>query len=200
MFTITKPVDEHFFEQESKEMWYVIGASYCRYSASRTDNRNSWRSVNYDLLGIIQTCVDPNQAIGTPDKFGSRLLQIKSQHMQDRLKKKGLGVPRSERGFPADIKNRYLDYFVRGFFDAQVSVSADERTCVSYPSANFLRGLYKKLVTHAHVRTGRDITSTVLCLSQQETAAVHDFIYRDWEYIQEHGLYLPSKKERFKVA
>lgn len=36
-----------------------------------------------------------------------------------------------------------------------------------------------------------------LILGLHDTYAVHDFIYRDWDYIQENGLYLPSKKDIF---
>ena len=29
--------------------------------------------------------------------------------------------------------------------------------------------------------------------------SIHDFIYQDWNFIEEHGLYLPAKKRQFRI-
>lgn len=194
-------INERFFDKESKEMWYALGVSFSKYSASRTDDRNSWSVNSYRLLEIVQSCLEAEQKIGTPDKNGNALFQVRNKHLQDNLRERGLGVPKSEREFPKDCGEQYLDHFVRGFFDSNVTVSTKSTgslyTRVSYPSVQFLQELYIGLAKHAGVKPGRKINISVFDLNGTDVIAVHNFIYRDWDFIKEHGLYLPAKKEKF---
>ncbi len=176
------PVNEHFFDEESKEMLYVLGVSFSRYIPSKKDNRNSWTSSSYDLLSIIQKCLDSNQAIGEPNKWGGRLFQVRSQYLQDKLGELGLSVKRSERTFPDNVKEQYLGHFIRGFFDGNVSVSTDNFTSISYPSVRFLQDIYLELVSHAGIKPGRPVIKSPFNLSRNDTSKAHNFIYQDWEY------------------
>ena len=191
-----KPINEHFFDEESKEMMYFLGVSFSRYSASSTDNRNTWTSSSIDLLGLVQKALETTQSIGRPNKWKSRNFQVRSQHLQDKLKQYGLGIPRSKREFPCNIEEQYLDHFVRGIFDGNVS-AAKSYVDIPYPSEKFLQQLYPLLVLHANIRSGRRITRPYFRLIGSDITSVRKFIYRDWDYIQECGIYLLSKKERF---
>lgn len=194
-----KQVNEHFFDVESKEMWYVLGISFAKYNPERGGNRNTWTSSDEDLLEIVKTSLQSEAKKGRPTKKGSRNFQFRNQYLHDKLIERGCIYNKSERTFPENCEEQYLDHFVRGFFDGNVSVSTDNYTSISYPSVSFLQKLYPMLVSHASVRAGRQVTKSPLQLRGQDVIAVHNFIYRDWDFIQEHGLYLLSKKERFKI-
>ena len=75
-----KPINEHFFDEESKEMWYILGVSYSRYSISRKDNRTSWTSSSHKLLEIVQTHLEATEyKIGKREGRGEMLFQVRSQ-------------------------------------------------------------------------------------------------------------------------
>ena len=197
-----KPINEHFFDEESKEMWYILGVSYSRYIISRKDNRNSWTSSSHELLEIVQTHLGATEhKIGKQDGRREKLFQVRSEYLQSKLKKRGLGVPRKEREFPKDCDEKYLDHFIRGFFDAQVSVKEDRgnRTVSQiYFNIAFLIELHNHFVRNASVARDSPEKSP-LRYGHENTMKIHGYLYRDWNFIQEKGLYLPSKKERFKT-
>ena len=204
------PLNEHFFDEESKAMWYVLGVSFSRYSPSRTDSRNSWCSSSYDLLKIVQSCLETEQTISDPTERGSRHFQVRSQYLQDVLIERGLVPDRVERKFPEGIKCEYIDHFIRGFFDAHVSCSTTTKSNDSaqpehitrklqvYFNVPFLIGLYHALILNAKVKSGREVTQSPLNFYGNDVMAIHDFMYQDWEFIQQNRLYVPSEKAKFR--
>jgi len=195
-----KSINEHFFDRESKEMWYVLGVSYSRYIISRKDNRNSWTSSSHELLEIIQTQLEAEHKIGKQDGRKERLFQVRSQYLQYKLKERGLGVPKKEREFPKDCNEKYLDHFIRGFFDAHVSLNEDRGNRIIsqiYFNITFLKELHNHFVKCASVDRDSPEKSP-LRYGNENTMKIYCYLYRDWDFIQENGLYLPSKKEGFK--
>ena len=123
------PVNEDFFTRESKQMWYVLGISFAHYSSliregGSVDNR--WQSKYRRLLEIVKSCLGSAHAISGPiqyEKGGSNyLLRMSNNRLYDSLCQRGLSVPRSERRFP-QVRDHYLDHFLRGFLDAQFTVN-----------------------------------------------------------------------------
>jgi len=214
-------VNEHFFDRESKAMWYVLGISYSRYSRAHYSHNsfsNSWQSTNESLMEIVKSSLESEHAIRSTQyrnirgdgEFTSYIFRVYNRELFDSLETRGLGVPKTKRSFPKNIGEQYLDHFVRGLFDAQVSCrdvtikgrtessrsSVGQRLRIGY-NVPFLCELYKSLVKHAHIKDGRTIDQSHLELATADTRAVYNFIYRDWDFIQENGLYSLSKKELF---
>jgi hypothetical protein len=210
----TKSVNENFFDKdkESRAMWYVLGLSYSRYSASSTDNRNSWYSSNFKVLKIIKKELKSKHKISKPNSNGNRILQIRSQSLQDKLTERGLGVPKNQREFPKNCGTEYLDYFVRGFFDGIVSCSTrlrvskvkgwktESKQLLIYYNEPFLKKLYNVLILEAGIRKGRKIKNSRLKITDSDDiTAIYDFIYGNFNYVKSRGLYLPNKKDRFEI-
>jgi len=218
-----KYVNEKFFDEESKAMWYILGISIAQYSQGKLGNSriNKWQSTSKPLIEIVKSSLDSEHAVSSvknkhirgKEDFFTNWLVIYNKKIYDALSGRGLDVPKTERIFPEDIEEPYLDHFVRGFFDAKVSCvntisnveskggPREYHSQVLDISFNipFLKDLYDILVEHAHVGGGKDVSESPLYLRGQNPRLVHDFLYRDWEFIQESGLYLPSKKARFEV-
>lgn len=228
----TKYVNERFFDSEGKTpeqlkaMWYVLGISFAQYSSQLrqqvkgTQHLNRWQSSSKDLVGIVKSCLESEHAISTvanrhirgEEDFTTYYLKMISEVLYESLHSRGLGVPKEEREFP-HVEEQYLDHFLRGFFDARVrsrlvDANNDSPYESIYPSieiyfnVTFLKGLYATLVGHAHVKGGREVEKSPLVLGGTNVQALFTFMYRDWEFITEHGLYLPSRKEVYdaKIA
>lgn len=218
---LEKYVNENFFDEESKAMWYILGISFAQYTQYEL-KLNRWSSANKNLVELVKSSIDSERTISYHEgslfeegkKYGEHLLQINNQFIYNALNDRGLSVPKLERTFPEDIEEQYLNHFVRGFFDAQVS-------CVNYTqhikrkgeiydhhtqqlqiyfNVSFLKDIYNVLVEHANVRSGKEVSKYRLNLVGTDATAVYGFLYRDWDFIQESGLYLPSKKARFEVG
>jgi len=215
-----KYVNEYFFEQESKAMWYVLGLSYSLYSTQLQQGwspRNLWRSALEEKIEMVKVALESdhtkslhkskNKLEGGKD-YWIYVLAINSQSIYDALSKRGLDVPKAQRTFPTDIKEQYLDDFVRGFFDGHVScinrIHRYERNGMQrekfikqlpvYFNVLFLQELYKKLVDHINVRGEREIKKSPLIFGGPDIRKIYELIYHD-----ESGLYLHSKKELFEV-
>lgn len=192
------PVNERFFDKESKEMWYVLGVSFGRYFPSRIDNTNTWSSSSRRLVGIVQEQLEAEHPIIGPEYVGTYKLRIGSDNIHDKLSEWGCIPGKENRRFPDGLGPLYLSNFVRGFFDAHVSASTNGLLQIYY-NIPFLRELNRHLVESEVVKPGKVVTDQVLVYSDREDiAGLHHFIYRDWEFVKRNGLYLPEKKERFK--
>jgi len=218
-------VNEKFFEAESKVMMYLLGISIAQYSSeiiSQKSVGNKWQSTSRTLIEKVGSLIASEHTIESHtyeniredgDDFTTHWLRIHNKRLYDSLREKGLDVPKSERMFPPNIEEQYLDHLVRGLFDAKVlcrnsiyrkeydsgvRFHADKRLPI-YFNVPFLKDLYDILVEHAHVKGGRDIEKSPLILHNEDVRAVYDFLYRDWKFIRKNGLYLPTKKDAFEV-
>ncbi len=60
---IKKPVNEHFFDKEYEEMWYILGASYNHYFPETKSAYNTWSSSNLNLINIIKRELESEHSI-----------------------------------------------------------------------------------------------------------------------------------------
>lgn len=216
-------VNEHFFDQESKAMWYILGISYAKCSPVKKTNAFRWQSSSKPLLDIVKSCLEAENPIKTlvfkptsarPLTYKGYSLRIHDQNIYEALRNRGLDVPKKKRTFPEEIEEQYLDHFIRGIFDAQVSCANNvqreihwgvERTYhkqvlyIGGFNTAFLQDLYDSLVKYAQVKGGKKVSNSNLELFGSDVKAVYDFLYRDREFIQENDSHLPFKKELFEV-
>lgn len=215
-------VNDNFFDQESKAMWYILGITFAKGILVNHPKKIEWQTTSKPLLEIVNSSLGSEYPIHSrdythvregEDDFTMYKLLISSPRLYEALSVSGLDVPKKERRFPSDIEEQYLDHFVRGVFDAQVSCTNslqrygkndeyarhDQRLITGRFGIPFLQDLYETLVQYAHVRSGKLISKPPLSLSGSDVRKVYEFLYRDWAFIEANGLYLPSKKERFEV-
>lgn len=194
---MTKAINKHFFDEESKEMWYVLGVSFSRYYPQRDKPYNTWSSQYLGLIQIVKRELKSDHKIITSNSF---ILRMRNEHLQSKLFERGCIPGKENRKFPEDVEDQYLDHFIRGFFDAQTTAHEDPLLIQIYFNNDFLRKLHEHFVRVGSVRNREILDRPALNYgSASDIAGVHDFLYRDWEFIQRSGLYLPSKKERFEA-
>jgi len=212
-------VNEHFFYQESKTMWYVLGISFAKVMLSKNSNIISWQSASKPLLEIVNSSLESDYPIYSrkykhiregEDDFTMQRLSMGNPILYESMSDWGLSVPKKERIFPKDVEEQYLDHFIRGIFDAQVScvnyIQKRDRSTLQTQALNigsfgihFIQDLYETLVQYANIKSGKSISKPPLIIRGSNVRKVKELLYRDWEFIEESGLYLPSKKERFEI-
>ena len=208
-----KTIDYHFFDESNFNnpvMWYVLGAFFVG-AKSVKDNVLFFRAREKDLMDIVQKELGSNHAAITADAWqGSYQIEVYSaNYLNERLAEFGLDVPKQERVFPDYVPHRHLHHFVRGYFDARVKAVVKRKNhsknLYSYTSkifirggAAFLHGLHDILVQTAGVDKNGE-KAEGLMYQHKEALNIHDFLYQDFEFIEESGLYLPHKKARFRT-
>lgn len=196
---MTKQINQHFFDEESKRRDYVYGASFGCYHP-QAQKRMLFRSRYKDLVEIIKREMESEHKIISHPKRGSYWIEVSSApYLYSKLEELGLNVPKSEREFPKKIE--YMSHFVRGFLDAKSSIHTieDKYTNIYIGlSKSFLLDLHKILVKYAKVE-GKGPKGNQVVYCHNDSVKIHDFIYQDWDFIKESGLYLPSKKELFNL-
>ena len=205
---MVKLVDEYFFDHSSKKMYYILGAAYASYAPPlHYKDMVLFRDSNKELIEIIRRELTSDHEI-ILDNRGKRsyFFGFTSQYIRSRLEELGLVQDKAERLFPKDIKDEYLKHFVRGFFDVQghIYISYDRLNTIRFNFyKNFLEGLSKSLSNHAHIKEA-DLYKTFgrqysIIYGHNASLKIHDFIYDDFAYIKENGLFLHSKKDLFKL-
>ena len=198
-----KKVNEHFFDGESKQKWYVSGAFYASYVPSSDKPVVVFRSRHRDLVQIVRNQLGSKHAIlSDPNGKSSYSMNIKgAPYLNTQLEKIGLNKPKKQRRFPEHIDEDYISHFIRGFLDAQAypdySNGRYTRINVSFNNM-FLVGLNQTLRQYAEVERPDPYNDRVI-YSGSDSSRIHDLIYDDWDFIEEHGLYLPSKKDIFRT-
>lgn len=205
---MVKLVNEYFFDQESKEMYYLLGTAYASYAPpSYRRKMVLFRNSNKNLIEIIRNELQSDHEI-IPDNRGksSYFLSFTSPHMRFRLEKIGLSEDKEKRLFPRNINGEYLSHFVRGFFDAQGYIDTDPSNLnrISfYFYKNFLDVLCKLLSDNAGIKKenvnkyrGKLYYSIY---GHNNSLKIYDFIYQDFHYVKERGLFLQAKKDLFNL-
>jgi len=180
-----------------KVLWYFLGMSYTRYSSSAVDDRNTWYSTHRDVVRQIKRLLHDRTNSITQGSGRQVRLQIRNRGLQANMAQHGLGVPKSERLFP-QVPDETIDHFVRGLYDSNVSVSGEKPSAqFYYPNVNFKKGLNEILCNYAGIKPGRKIGHRPFSVRGNDLARLHDFIYRDWEYIRIKKLYIKEKYLKF---
>ncbi|MBI2138579.1 hypothetical protein HYU13_03250 [Candidatus Woesearchaeota archaeon] len=129
-------------------------------------------------------------------------LRFWNGHLQSALFNRGCTPGKESRVFPKNVGKAHVSHFIRGFFDAHVSVSEGGDPIIKqiqiYYNLPFLIELHEQLIQAGAVRDRSPPEKSPLGYrSAEDVAGIHRFLYRDLDYIHRSGLYLPSKKERF---
>ena len=186
-----KRVNKHFFDKESKEMYYVLGIAYPKAVYSYDDDL-IFRSPDRKLMENLKRLLGSDHAI-TKNNY-SYQMQIRSATLCSKLQDLGVKREKKDRAFPEFIPEDLIDQFSRGFVDAKAAVSPGS-IGINFNNV-FLNGLNDALKKYAN--TQRDGTNRdYIFYSGVDSSRIHDFLYKDWEYIRDKKLYLPSKKKLF---
>src|SRR3989344_1960318 len=210
MNKMTKSVNEHFFDKKSKEMYYVLGLVYGSYAPPfHYQDFVLFRESNEHLINIIRHQLQSDHNI-IPDNRGksSYFFAFRSPYMRSRLEEIGLTQDKTKRSFPEGIKDEYLDHFIRGFFDEQCYIKKQEyNPSLIKIGFSFYKSFLEKLkevLNNCLGLKGSEINDGVgrqsrLSYGHYSSLKLYEFIYRDFEYIQKHNLYLPKKKNLFNL-
>lgn len=197
-----KKINRHFFDKGSEAMYYVLGALYSSYNPTHK-NGIEIRSSSRDLVQIIKDCLESEHSITSDprDKNSHCLAIYNSPYLHFKLEEMGLVKDKYGRKFPKYVPKKHLNHFIRGFFDAEAKVKDTDTGRNTYMEVSFnhpfLKDLHNILLQYANVQGSGPIGNR-LHYSPKDTSKIYDFIYRDWDFIKESGLYLSSKKEQFK--
>lgn len=196
---MTKKINQYFFDEESKRRDYVYGSSFGCY-LPQAPKRILFRSRYKDLVEIIKREMESEHTIISHPKKGSYWIEVSSvPYLYSKLEELDLNAPKSERKFPEKIK--YMSHFVRGFLDAKdliYTVKGKYTYIYIGFSKSFLLDLHKILVKYAKVE-GKGPKGDHVVYCHNDSVKIHDFIYQDWDFIKESGLYLPFKKGLFNL-
>lgn len=119
-----KYINQHFFDNESREMYYVLDnfyGGYIPYGKSGITFRDSSR----DLVQIVMKDNLKSEHTITQNRSGTNSYFITIQnlpYLRSKLDSLGLDVPKYERKFPIIKEELYISNFVRGFFDVQACI------------------------------------------------------------------------------
>src|SRR3989338_1536902 len=118
-----KRVNKHFFDKESKEMYYVLGAFY-RKHIEDGEKGLIFRSRHRDLVNIVKSKLKSKHAIISHTTKSSHFIQMKSvPYLRSKLEALGVKGDMEDREFPNFVPEVYLDHYIRGLFDAQANIS-----------------------------------------------------------------------------
>lgn len=210
-----KHINEHFFDEESEVTNYILGAFYASgYIGKKKQRRGGvikiyehiiFRSSHSDLVEIVRRELESEHVITPDSRKNKRSFWIEVRdvtYLCDKLREMGLGVPKEERTFPRDIDKKYMSHFVRGFLDAQGIVynahHGKYTNIVVGFNREFLLGLHYTLKTYAGIERDEPPEDRIR-YAHKDSLKIYDFIYSDWDFIKQHGLYLPSKKELYTL-
>lgn len=193
------PINEHYFNRDSRAVYYVLGAFYACYHA--VDKAGfEFRSPHRDLVEIVKRQMgSEHTTISDNREKSSYWFEAKGRpKLHSRLGSLGLNAPKKERRFPEDVDRKYISHFVRGFLDARSNLSNDDGMLSMDISFNpmFLVRLNQILGEYAKVQKP-DPTGKYTNYHHGDCLRICDFIYEDWGFIQRNGLYLPLQKDLF---
>lgn len=194
----------HYFDEESKRMFYMLGAFYsCYIPKNDTPTGVIIRCRNEELLDLIKRELESDHTV-VHDSRGknSHWIQIRDKHLRYTLEEKGLVPNKKERKFPENMGEEYIDHFIRGFFDGQAHITrykGDGRNVITLLfNKPFLIGLNNNLKEYAGVDHERS-SAKDLTYGHRDAMKIYKFIYRDWDFIEENKLYTNLQKDKFNI-
>ena len=200
---MAKYVNQHYFDKESKRMYYVLGASYAIANIQPNQDM-TFTSSHRNLVEIVKDELECPHKVQR-DKRGnhnSYWIELDNMvYMASKLDELGVAEDKIKRRFPENIRGEYLSHFVRGFFDAKARVYSTNKGATRIEirfNKQFLSGLHNVLVKYTRVERHKP-TGDCLTYGHSDSMKIHDFIYSDWRYTRRNGLHIPSKKRQFKT-
>jgi hypothetical protein len=146
---IHKQKNEHFFKEWTPQMAYILGffaADGCMFRSRRGGYFIEFQITDRELLEAMRQALDSNHHIATlPVEVRERpkfRLQIGSKVWFEDLLRLGMTPKKSHTLMMPDIPVEHLRHFVRGYFDGDGNVYANEyaRKGRKNPSITLLTG------------------------------------------------------------
>lgn len=192
-----RPINSYFFDEETPDMWYVLGAFYGSYVQSNKKN-SIFRDSNKSLVQIVMQKMECNRSIikDNREKSSYRFEIPNNAHLISRLEYFGLEKPKKERTVP-NIPSDYAADFCRGFIDSTAVITNINRHTflrINYQN-KFLRQFVKLLSDYTNCSLKHPKIDTVL-YSHKDAMKIREFIYQNNNYIIGHkiGLHTNIKK------
>ena len=196
-------VNEHYFddfaENPAPDHAYVLGVLYGRPVITKKDCFE-FASGNETLVDIVRNAFEWEY---TPyqDATGISLLRFNGvHHLYQVLLSLGFGVKVKERLFP-EIDESVLSHFMRGIVEANVSIGFFHQQHPGRMEFNrfgipFLTNMNSHLQQYAGVQRHGSNTSQ-FSYTGNDSRRIRDFIYRDAEFLEDTGLYVPEIRDRW---
>lgn len=214
---IFKNINKDFFKIWSPEMAYVLG--FFAADGSMVRNRRGAHCIEFkitdqDLLESIRLTLGSNHTIAclkrSKEKWKPQFrLQIGNKTMFEDLLSLGMTQSKSLTLCMPDVPKKYLSHFVRGYFDGDGNVYANEYarkgrkllsvtllTGFTCGSRDFLKSLHTLLSENAIVSGGSLFARENyfrLHYSVRDSCSLYRFMYNT-----ESGLFLSRKKTVFE--
>ncbi len=193
---------KYFLDNESKASLYLVGAAFRCLTYYKNDC--IFRSKYKELVENFKGFVGCEYAVHSdPRGLNSHFLQIYDKDFSGFLKERwGLNEDLSKRTLPNFDYENYLDHFVRGFHDAEAYVKERTENDSSIIEMQFNPVFLNKLneLMKKHAGTEREYTwNKKLIYGLHDANKFYNFIYKDQQFIENSGLYLPSKLWAFNV-
>jgi len=187
------PINEHFFNTQSKLTEYVRGAFFHGYLPQRVKGI-SFRSRHRRLAEIVRTSLESeHKIVSNQPNPSSYVLSIQSTpYLRFKIREIGIADKKSEREFPENV--RFPDHFLRGFFDAAARLKQNNRYCCVHLSPHFLEGLARTMHTTLGISSSVN-NSGRLEFGKKACETIYRFTYQDWVIINRKKMFVPSVEE-----
>jgi hypothetical protein len=198
-------VNDHFFKNESRNMYYIMGILYADgYLNDRNNNILLTQHVDDKYL-LNNILMEMNSNSKIKKHYGNNVyFSITSKEIIEDLKKFGLHQSKSFTIKFPKINSEYVSDFIRGFFDGDgcITFQKNENCYVS----SFASGSYKFINQLLEILRGKidefkgSISkienSYVLNIGVNDTRRLGKYIYTNIEGV----LYLKRKYEKFVLS
>ena len=196
-------VNEHyfdgFFENPVSDKAYVLGVLYGRPVVTRKYFFQF--ASRYDTLVDIVRNEFESKHKPTQLPEGTSILRFTGvRHLYQTLLSLGFGVKVKDRPFP-EIDESILSHFMRGIVEANVSIGFFHQQHPGRMEFNrfgipFLTNMNSHLQQYAGVQRHGSNTSQ-FSYTGNDSRRIRDFIYRDAEFLEDTGLYVPEIRDRW---
>jgi hypothetical protein len=193
---------KYFLDNESKASLYLVGAAF--RCVTYYKDYCIFRSRHKELVENFNRFVGCEYAVHSdPRGLNSHFLRIYDKNLSGFLKERwGLDEDLSKRLLPNFDYENYIDHFARGFHDAEAYVKKRTENDSSIIEMQFnpvflskLNELMKKYAGIEREYSG----NKKLIYGLNDANKFYNFIYKDQQFIENSGLYLPSKLWAFNV-
>ena len=183
-------------ERPAEPVAYVLGLLYGR-STIYSQDRFRFVSKNGTLIDIVRTELESQHKVIDLGQNGTAELCFGNvPHLYQTLQFLGLDRSVRERPFP-DLSDQVISHFMRGIVEGNAGVyrKSDGRVKMSFFKFGyaFLASMHSSLQKQAAVAgSGPRPRQSPFSYSGANVNRVRDFIYRDREYLEDTGLFVPE--------
>lgn len=202
-------INENYFNEYSSTMFYVLGFWCADGCITSVKGKNKAFDIHInikdiELLKNILKDMDSNHKIYTYDT--SCKITIVNNKIYDSLTNLGFTERKSLiLKFPEWIPEKYLNHFIRGYFDGDGSVAQYGYSVHIIGTIEFLKTLKRNLEingisVHSIVQSNKgsnrsDIPHTLWITKKEEVRKFYNYIYGN---LSNNDMYLERKKIRFE--